>query len=121
MVDTKNYVRDSDFVSLAMVKGLALDKREFVVLDEGTNKEFNKSTPEGNIVDNKLQVTVEHVDTKKRYLWTVSITAIKNINAALGVTDSKFWVGCRVLLSPMFAQNGKETLNATVVAKPLLQ
>lgn len=114
-MDSKKYIKESNYLSVKAVSQWDLEQRTVTILGPGEEKEFqDKETKEKQ---HKLQIPVMRATDKAQYEWTLSQTAIKELAADLGTYDTTKWVGATVRLA-VRQSNGRETLGATVIMRP---
>jgi hypothetical protein len=113
-MDSKQFVRQGNYINLKTVEALAPDERTFVILGEGAEKLFTND----GVTEQKLAIPVSHTTTKTTYEWSLGNKAIQALADELKTYDTKLWVGAVIKLLVVQLPKGAKTVTATVLQKP---
>jgi len=113
-MDTKQYTKESNFITVKAVKEWPVDQRNVVILGEGKEVKF---TNEKGEIQLKAQIPVSRSD-KTTMEWTLSQTAIQELAVDFGTYDTSKWVGGVVKLVVRTVGSGRETLSGVVITRP---
>lgn len=113
-MDSKQYIKRTNYINVLAVAQLPPDQRKFVIASSGWEKIF-KNTKDGVVTeDPKLQLPLTHLSGAP-YEWTPSYDAIDTIAQATGSYETQDWIGLNIELGLRPNNKGGNSITVKVL------